>query len=123
MGCAHRSTALCGVMRENVLLEQPQCWELRKRESNEKQLSTHVLGHHIEGLYLHYIANIYLQHKIHKVKDKLCRTLPPPNKQGMSMLTSQKSQAPPKDQKSYVLPHMWTLDQGQTQQGDWTMST
>jgi hypothetical protein len=23
-----------------------------------------------------------------------------------------------KDQKSYVLPHMWTLDQGQTQQGD-----
>jgi hypothetical protein len=20
-------------------------------------------------------------------------------------------------------PHMWTLDQGQTQQGDWTMST
>jgi hypothetical protein len=28
-----------------------------------------------------------------------------------------------KDQKSYVLPHMWTLDQGQTQQGDWTMST
>jgi hypothetical protein len=26
-------------------------------------------------------------------------------------------------QKSYVLPHMWTLDQGQTQQGDWTMST
>jgi hypothetical protein len=23
----------------------------------------------------------------------------------------------PKDQKSYVLPHMWTLDQGQTQQG------
>jgi hypothetical protein len=29
----------------------------------------------------------------------------------------------PKDQKSYVLPHMRTLDQGQTQQGDWTMST
>jgi hypothetical protein len=29
----------------------------------------------------------------------------------------------PKDQKSYVLPHMWTLDQGQTQQGDWTLST
>jgi hypothetical protein len=28
-----------------------------------------------------------------------------------------------KDQKSYVLPHMRTLDQGQTQQGDWTMST
>jgi hypothetical protein len=26
-------------------------------------------------------------------------------------------------QKSYVLPHMWTLDQGQTQQGDWTLST
>jgi hypothetical protein len=25
--------------------------------------------------------------------------------------------------KSYVLPHMWTLDQGQTQQWDWTMST
>jgi hypothetical protein len=24
----------------------------------------------------------------------------------------------PKDQKLYVLPHMWTLDQGQTQQGD-----
>jgi hypothetical protein len=22
-----------------------------------------------------------------------------------------------------VLPHMWTLDQGQTQQGDWTLST
>jgi hypothetical protein len=21
----------------------------------------------------------------------------------------------------YVLPHMWTLDQGQTQQGDWTL--
>jgi hypothetical protein len=29
----------------------------------------------------------------------------------------------PKDQKSYVLPHMWTLDQGQTQQGDWTLIT
>jgi hypothetical protein len=29
----------------------------------------------------------------------------------------------PKDQKSYVLPHMWTLDHGQTQQWDWTMST
>jgi hypothetical protein len=29
----------------------------------------------------------------------------------------------PKDQKSYVLPYMWTLDQGQTQQWDWTMST
>jgi hypothetical protein len=28
-----------------------------------------------------------------------------------------------KNQKSYVLPHMWTLDQGQTQQGDWTLST
>jgi hypothetical protein len=28
-----------------------------------------------------------------------------------------------KDQKSYVLPHRWTLDQGQTQQGDWTKST
>jgi hypothetical protein len=27
------------------------------------------------------------------------------------------------EQKSYVLPHMWTLDQGQTQQGDWTLST
>jgi hypothetical protein len=27
-----------------------------------------------------------------------------------------------KDQKSYVLPHMWTLDQGQTQ-GDWTLIT
>jgi hypothetical protein len=25
--------------------------------------------------------------------------------------------------KSYVLPHMWTLDQGQTQQGDWTLIT
>jgi hypothetical protein len=25
--------------------------------------------------------------------------------------------------KSYVLPHMQTLDQGQTQQGDWTLST
>jgi hypothetical protein len=25
--------------------------------------------------------------------------------------------------KNHVLPHMWTLDQGQTQQGDWTMST
>jgi hypothetical protein len=29
----------------------------------------------------------------------------------------------PKDQKSYVLPHMRTLDQGQTQQWDWTLST
>jgi hypothetical protein len=28
-----------------------------------------------------------------------------------------------KIQKSYVLPHMWTLDQGQTQQGDWTLIT
>jgi hypothetical protein len=28
-----------------------------------------------------------------------------------------------KTKKSYVLPHMRTLDQGQTQQGDWTMST
>jgi hypothetical protein len=28
-----------------------------------------------------------------------------------------------KTKKSYVLPHMWTLDQGQTQQGDWTMNT
>jgi len=25
--------------------------------------------------------------------------------------------------KSYILLHMWTLDQGQTQQGDWTLST
>jgi hypothetical protein len=25
--------------------------------------------------------------------------------------------------KSYVLPHMQTLDQGQTQQGDWTLIT
>jgi hypothetical protein len=25
--------------------------------------------------------------------------------------------------KSYVLPHMLTLDQGQTQQGDWTLNT
>jgi hypothetical protein len=25
--------------------------------------------------------------------------------------------------KNHVFPHMWTLDQGQTQQGDWTMST
>jgi hypothetical protein len=23
----------------------------------------------------------------------------------------------------YVLPHMWTLDQGQTQQGAWTLIT
>jgi hypothetical protein len=29
----------------------------------------------------------------------------------------------PKDQKSYVLLDMWTLDQGQTQQGDWTLSS
>jgi hypothetical protein len=29
----------------------------------------------------------------------------------------------PKDQKSYVLPPMWTLDQEQTQQGDWTLIT
>jgi hypothetical protein len=29
----------------------------------------------------------------------------------------------PEDQKSYVLPHMRTLDQEQTQQGDWTLST
>jgi hypothetical protein len=29
----------------------------------------------------------------------------------------------PKDQKSYVLPHMCTLDQGQAQQGDWTLIT
>jgi hypothetical protein len=28
-----------------------------------------------------------------------------------------------KTKKSYVLPHMWTFDQGQTQQGDWTLST
>jgi hypothetical protein len=28
-----------------------------------------------------------------------------------------------KDQKSYVLPHMQTLDQGQTHQGDWTLIT
>jgi hypothetical protein len=27
----------------------------------------------------------------------------------------------PEDQKSYVLPHMWTFNQGQTQQGDWTL--
>jgi hypothetical protein len=27
------------------------------------------------------------------------------------------------DQKSYVLPHMRTLDQGQTQQGDRTLIT
>jgi hypothetical protein len=26
-------------------------------------------------------------------------------------------------QKSYVLPHMWTLDQRQTQQGDWALIT
>jgi hypothetical protein len=26
-------------------------------------------------------------------------------------------------QKSYVLPQMQTLDQGQTQQGDWTLIT
>jgi hypothetical protein len=26
-------------------------------------------------------------------------------------------------QKSYVLPHMQTLDQGQTQQRDWTLIT
>jgi hypothetical protein len=26
-------------------------------------------------------------------------------------------------QKSHVLPHMQTLDQGQTQQGDWTLIT
>jgi hypothetical protein len=26
-------------------------------------------------------------------------------------------------QKTNVLPHMWALDQGQTQQRDWTMST
>jgi hypothetical protein len=26
-------------------------------------------------------------------------------------------------QKSYVLPYMWTLDQVQTQQWDWTLST
>jgi hypothetical protein len=25
--------------------------------------------------------------------------------------------------KSYVLPHMWTLGQGETQQGDWTLIT
>jgi hypothetical protein len=25
--------------------------------------------------------------------------------------------------KNHVLPHMWTLDQGQTQQGDWTLIT
>jgi hypothetical protein len=24
---------------------------------------------------------------------------------------------------TYVLPHMWTLDEGQTQQGNWTLST
>jgi hypothetical protein len=29
----------------------------------------------------------------------------------------------PKDQKPNVLPHMPTLDQGQTQQGDWTLIT
>jgi hypothetical protein len=29
----------------------------------------------------------------------------------------------PEDQKSYVLLHMWTLAQGQTQQGDWTLIT
>jgi hypothetical protein len=28
-----------------------------------------------------------------------------------------------KTKNRYVLPHMWTLDQGQTQQGDWTLST
>jgi hypothetical protein len=28
-----------------------------------------------------------------------------------------------KNKKSYGLPHMWALDQGQTQQGDWTLST
>jgi hypothetical protein len=25
--------------------------------------------------------------------------------------------------KNHVLPHMWTLDQGQTQGGDWTLIT
>jgi hypothetical protein len=29
----------------------------------------------------------------------------------------------PKDQKSYVFPHMRTLDQGQKQQEDWTLIT
>jgi hypothetical protein len=29
----------------------------------------------------------------------------------------------PEDQKLYVRPHMRTLDQGQTQQGDWTLIT
>jgi hypothetical protein len=42
---------------------------------------------------------------------------------GMMLGKTMVPQRCPKDQKSYVLPHMWTLDQGQTQQGDWTMST
>jgi hypothetical protein len=29
----------------------------------------------------------------------------------------------PKDQKSFVLPHIRTLDQEQTQQRDWTLIT
>jgi hypothetical protein len=39
------------------------------------------------------------------------------------ILKRKKKTAGPKDQKSYVLPHMQTLDQGQTQQGDLTLIT
>jgi hypothetical protein len=35
----------------------------------------------------------------------------------------ERGQPGPEDQKSYVLPHIRTLDQGQTQQGDWTLIT
>jgi hypothetical protein len=39
-------------------------------------------------------------------------------------LFSSKRHMPRKKFKNLTsLPHMWTLDQGQTQQGDWTLST
>jgi hypothetical protein len=34
-----------------------------------------------------------------------------------------KSLAPAQKTKNHVLPHMWTSDQGQTQEGDWTLIT
>jgi hypothetical protein len=40
-----------------------------------------------------------------------------------NIILSEVSLAQKTKNQSYVLPHMWTLDHGQTQQGDWTLIT
>jgi hypothetical protein len=86
--------------------------------SNKMDYKTKIITRDKEGLSWHQICSFFLRF-LHPSNTNLR----PPSQFNSGTNYTESGSESIKDQKSYVLPHMWTLDQGQTQQWDWNVST